>query len=160
MGGVALQKALLHSTESTDKIASVAGGTCSIIFMGTPHRRSEKADFASLFTLIVKFFHPTGVNDTSIQALKSKNPELQELQRRFNQLLTQRKEEKTDIEMQFYCENMPMSGVGGIGGPVSLLVPTGPPPSSLHNFFFSSLFHILLAHHLHSTSPSPIPPTR
>jgi hypothetical protein len=120
MGGIVVQKALLHSFESTSDIASVADGTCGIVFVGTPHCGSGKADFASFSTSIVKFFHPAGINDTLIQGLRSQNSELQDLQRRFNQLLIRRKEEKTDIEVQCFCETMSMSGVGGIGGLVSL----------------------------------------
>jgi hypothetical protein len=121
MGGLVVQKALLHSNESTSDIGTVVASACGVVFMGTPHCGSEKADFASFFTSIVRFFSPSEVNDTLVQAPRSQNPELQDLQRRFNQLLTKRKEEKTDIEVQCFCETMPMNGVGGIGGPVSPL---------------------------------------
>jgi alpha-beta hydrolase superfamily lysophospholipase len=82
MGGIVVPKALLHSNESTNDIASLVESACGVIFLGTPHCGSEKADFASIFTSILRIFHP--LNDTLIEALKSHNPELQDLQRRFN----------------------------------------------------------------------------
>ena len=64
-GVIVVQKALLHSNESAGYIAWIVGSSRSVIFIGTPHCGSEKADFASFFNSIVKVFH--SVNDTMIQ---------------------------------------------------------------------------------------------
>ncbi|KAI4628931.1 hypothetical protein J4E83_003484 [Alternaria metachromatica] len=111
MGGIVAKKALLNSQDSNvDSIAPLVHDTCGIIFMGTPHCGSELANAASFLTKIVGIFHT--VNSSMLEGLQSQNAQLQEIDRRFHQLLAKRVGTDKAVQVRCFCESVPFPGIG------------------------------------------------
>lgn len=115
MGGVLTKKALLHSTDSNPpEIAAIVKNTSGIMFMGTPHFGSQKADIGAFLVALLSAFHQS--NSTFLKDLEKENPNLQELERRFNMLLTKRNGAKRPIQIGCFCESVPINGITGLVG--------------------------------------------
>ncbi|KAF2272404.1 uncharacterized protein EI97DRAFT_470491 [Westerdykella ornata] len=115
LGGIVTKRAILHSSESNlEGIAAIGEGTRGVVFMGTPHDGSGYADVGSFLINLVKIFIRHQLNNQVIEGLKSHNREIQELERRFNQLLLRRRPTKTAIEARCFCETEPMNAVVGL----------------------------------------------
>jgi len=110
MGGIVVKKALLQSKDSNQAdIAPLTDNTCGILFMGTPHCGSKHADIASHLLKIIRLVHQE--NPSMVNALKSQDATLQELDHAFHQLLTKR---RGAIEVRCFFETVPMNGSIGV----------------------------------------------
>jgi len=113
MGGLLTKKALLHSTESNPtEINSIVTNPSGILFMGTPHAGSMNATIGSFVATLISIFHPT--NTSLLMDLEKESPNLQELDRRFNQLLTRRNTANDPIHIRCFYESVPMTGINGL----------------------------------------------
>ena len=109
LGGLVVQKALLHSDESPDLLYNdVVDSTADVIFMGTPHRGSTLANWGGLgadFAHIVK-----DVNQAIVKLLRPDSEILFQLRDSFIKLVIRRaKQEKGSIKIKCYFEELGMT---------------------------------------------------
>jgi ankyrin repeat domain-containing protein 50 len=82
-----------------------------VLFLGTPHRGSSKAETAEMLRRIVS---ATGfnTNERNIQALRIDSPELEGIHERFMKL---KKKNQWHFEIRTFQEAKGMMGVGFLG---------------------------------------------
>ncbi|KAJ6784477.1 hypothetical protein PWT90_05597 [Aphanocladium album] len=113
MGGLVCKQAVLLSQADTrshlhDMFASLRG----IIFMGTPHRGSWMANWASIPALALGVFRP--VNKSLLGLLETDNEQLEALQEQFLTMLRHQLERGRCIEIMCFFEELPTKRLGVI----------------------------------------------
>ena len=95
LGGLVVKRALIHSSETrgnkTQHLRSVFVSTYGILFLGTPHKGSDLADWGSRLESICSAILPRKLIDTQpqlVDALKTHNETLQNIDRQFIQLVS------------------------------------------------------------------------
>ncbi|KAL9008964.1 MAG: hypothetical protein Q9173_005966 [Seirophora scorigena] len=95
LGGLVVKRALIHSSEirgvKIEHLRSVFVSTYGILFLGTPHHGSDVAQWGNRLEWICSVVLPKRVVDTQpqlIDALKTNNETLQNIDRQFAQLMT------------------------------------------------------------------------
>ncbi|KAL9611006.1 MAG: hypothetical protein Q9167_004320 [Letrouitia subvulpina] len=95
LGGLVLKRALIHSSEirgmKTEHLRSIFVSTYGISFLGTPHHGSDIAQWGNRLEWICSAVLPKKILDTNenlIQALKTNNETLQNIDRQFSQLMS------------------------------------------------------------------------
>lgn len=93
LGGLVVKRALIYSEEirgfKTEHLRSIFVSTYGILFLGTPHRGSDIAEWGSRLEWICGAILPSSVVDTQsqlIDALKGNSETLQNIDRQFIQL--------------------------------------------------------------------------
>lgn len=99
--------------EPIHPVKDIYDSTRGVLFLGTPHRGSDKADWGVMATRAVR---ATGFNANNkiLKQLASQSPELGNLRARFNVLL-----KKKDFYVGTYQETEDMGGFGGLRGKVT-----------------------------------------
>ena len=94
LGGLVVKRALIHSSDirgtKTEHLRSVFISTYGILFLGTPHKGSDVAQWGSRLEWICNAVMPSGLVDSSnqlVDALKTNNETLQNIDRQFTQLM-------------------------------------------------------------------------
>jgi len=94
LGGLVCKAALLHSSEAqtTERmhLKNVAERTKAIAFLGTPHQGSSLASWGTILASLLGYVKQN--NKQIIQTLEAEAPHLNELQKRFSNLLEYRKQ--------------------------------------------------------------------
>lgn len=95
LGGLVVKRALIYSSEIrgnyTEHLRSIFVSTYGILFLGTPHKGSNVAEWGSRLEWICGAILPSKLVDTQpqlIDALKTNNETLQNIDRQFSQLTT------------------------------------------------------------------------
>lgn len=95
LGGLVVKRALIHSSEirgvKIEHLRSVFVSTYGILFLGTPHHGSDVAQWGNRLEWICSVVLPKRVVDTQpqlVDALKTNNETLQNIDRQFAQLMT------------------------------------------------------------------------
>ena len=114
LGGLVVQKALLHSDESPEVLYNdIVDSTVGVIFLGTPHRGSTIADWAGLgadFAHAVK-----DVNQAIVKLLKRESEILLQLRDSFLKLVRRRAEKhKQPLNIKCYFEELGMTLIGKV----------------------------------------------
>ncbi|KAL6720965.1 hypothetical protein ACLMJK_000065 [Lecanora helva] len=93
LGGLVVKRALIYSSEIrgnyTEHLRSIFVSTYGILFLGTPHKGSDLAKWGSRLEAICHAVMPKKAvdsNDALVNALKSNNETLQNIDRQFIQL--------------------------------------------------------------------------
>ena len=94
LGGLVVKRALIYSSEisgnRTEHLRSIFVSTYGILFLGTPHKGADLAQWGSRLEDICKAVMPSKVidsNDTLVKALKTENETLQNIDRQFMQII-------------------------------------------------------------------------
>ena len=94
LGGLVVKRALIHSSEirgqKTEHLRSIWVSAYGILFLGTPHKGSEVAQWGSRLEWICNAVLPKKVLDSQpqlVDALKKENETLQNIDRQFIQLM-------------------------------------------------------------------------
>lgn len=94
LGGLVVKRALIHSSEirgqKTQHLRSIFISTYGILFLGTPHKGSDVAQWGSRLEWICNAVMPSGIVDSSnqlVDALKTNNETLQNIDRQFMQFM-------------------------------------------------------------------------
>ena len=94
LGGLVVKRALIHSSDihgtKTEHLRSIFISTYGILFLGTPHKGSDVAQWGSRLEWICNAVMPSGFVDSSnqlVDALKTNNETLQNIDRQFTQLM-------------------------------------------------------------------------
>ncbi|MCJ1465148.1 hypothetical protein MMC07_003764 [Pseudocyphellaria aurata] len=114
LGGLVIQRALLHSDESPDVLYNdIVDSTAGVIFLGTPHRGSTLANWGGLgadFAHIVK-----DINQAIVDLLKPSSEILFQLRDSFMKLVIKRaREPKNALRIKCYFEELGMTLIGKI----------------------------------------------
>ncbi|KAL8647828.1 MAG: hypothetical protein Q9210_005328 [Variospora velana] len=95
LGGLVVKRALIHSSEirgvRTEHLRSVFVSTYGVLFLGTPHHGSDIAQWGNRLEWICSVVLPKKIVDTEpqlVDALKTNNETLQNIDRQFAQLMT------------------------------------------------------------------------
>ncbi|KAI4124449.1 MAG: hypothetical protein LQ347_005731 [Umbilicaria vellea] len=95
LGGLVVKRALIYSSEirgpKTEHLRSIFVSTFGILFLGTPHKGSDMAQWGSRLEWICNAVMPKKIVDSQpqlIEALKSNNETLQNIDRQFIQLMS------------------------------------------------------------------------
>ncbi|KAL8785752.1 MAG: hypothetical protein Q9195_008518 [Heterodermia aff. obscurata] len=94
LGGLVVKRALIHSSDirgtKTEHLRSIFISTYGILFLGTPHKGSDVAQWGSRLEWICNAVMPSGIvnsSDQLVDALKTNNETLQNIDRQFTQLM-------------------------------------------------------------------------
>ena len=94
LGGLVVKRALIYSSEirgvHTEHLRSIYVSTFGILFLGTPHKGSDIAEWGSRLEWICSVALPSKLVDTKpqlVDALKKNNETLQVIDRQFIQLM-------------------------------------------------------------------------
>lgn len=114
LGGLVIQKALLHSDESPDVLSNdIVDSTAGVIFLGTPHRGSTLAIWGGLgadFAHIVK-----DINQAIVELLKPSSEVLFQLRDSFLKLVIRRAQEPGHaLKIKCYFEELGMTLIGKV----------------------------------------------
>lgn len=114
LGGLVIQKALLHSDESPDELYSdVVDSTAGVVFLGTPHRGSTLANWGGLgadFVHIVK-----DVNQAIVKLLRPDCRILFQLRDSFIKLVIRRAENRPHaLKIKCYFEELGITLIGKV----------------------------------------------
>lgn len=114
LGGLVIQKALLHSDGSPDELYSdVVNSTAGVVFLGTPHRGSNLASWGGLgadFVHIVK-----DVNQAIVKMLRPDCRILFQLRDSFIKLVIRRAENRPHaLKIKCYSEELGITLIGKV----------------------------------------------
>ncbi|MCJ1303934.1 hypothetical protein MMC08_006745, partial [Hypocenomyce scalaris] len=95
LGGLVVKRGLIYSSEirgpKTEHLRSIFVSTYGILFLGTPHKGSDVAQWGSRLEWICNAVMPKKIIDTQpqlVEALKTNNETLQNIDRQFIQLMS------------------------------------------------------------------------
>ncbi|KAF2654337.1 hypothetical protein K491DRAFT_679804 [Lophiostoma macrostomum CBS 122681] len=125
---------------SAPELKAIFDDTAGLLFLGTPHAGSEHADFGSFFATLLKLFR-RDVNTSPVKDLRVHNPNLQEAERRFTQLLAKRKELGDAIDVRCFCEGKAMNAITGFVVPTFSAIPP----------YYSDCMTMMRANHVEMT---------
>lgn len=107
LGGLVVKRALIYSSEirgnHTEHLRSIFVSTYGILFLGTPHKGSDVAQWGSRLEWICGAILPSRLVDTQpqlIDALKTNNETLQNIDRQFSHLISR-------LHIYFFHEGKP-----------------------------------------------------
>ena len=107
---------MLHSSEArtTERahLKEVCDSTRAIAFMGTPHRGSSKASWGAMLASFLGYVKQD--NKQIVETLEKEAPHLDELQKRFLNLLEFRKQQGDAIDVTCFFEELPLAVVGTV----------------------------------------------
>lgn len=113
LGGLVCKKALLLSRNKPEKhLQSVFHHTKGFIFMGTPHRGSWMAEWASVPARLLGLTMST--NKSLLDVLKPDDQLLESLQINFWNMIRQLRDEGRTIEITCAYEELPLTGFSGL----------------------------------------------
>ncbi|KAJ9659574.1 hypothetical protein H2201_007323 [Coniosporium apollinis] len=115
LGGLILKEALRRSWQAQSyeqDLRTVYDATAAIVFMGTPHRGSQYADWGIILRNIAAA-SGFDTNDRNLRDLKIDSPVLEILREEFSKMM---KEEKFDVYT--LMESKSFKGIGGLNGKV------------------------------------------
>lgn len=111
-----LRQALIHSAESTSlqlrHLKSIADSTRGVLFLGTPHTGSSKAQWAYVAASLLSTIRLT--NKELLKRLETDDPRLIQLQSRFVNLLHTRDQSGSMIEITCAFEERPLAVIGKV----------------------------------------------
>jgi len=109
-----VQKALLHSDECPDVLYNdIVDSTAGVIFLGTPHRGSNIANWGGLGVDCAHI--AKDVNQAIVKLLKPESEILFELRNSFLKLVIRRAQEKRQaLKVKCYFEELGMTLVGKV----------------------------------------------
>ena len=118
LGGLIVKRALIYSSEirgnKTEHLRSIFVSTYGILFLGTPHRGADIAEWGSRLERICGTMLPKRLVDTQpqlVHALKANSETLQNIDRQFIQLTSR-------FHMYFFHEGKPTN----LGGTLKYIV--------------------------------------
>jgi len=116
LGGLVVKTALLHANESRTQsmthLSAVVDSTAGILFMGTPHRGSEQAQWGGILASVLGYAKQD--NAELVKRLNKEEPRLVILQERFAKLLETRKEANRPIHVTCFYEELPVPILGTV----------------------------------------------
>jgi hypothetical protein len=116
LGGLVVKTALLHAnearTQSTTHISAVVDSTHGMLFMGTPHRGSEQAQWGGILVSLLGFVKQD--NAELVKRLNKEEPRLELLQERFLKFLEIRKERQRPVHITCFFEELPVPVLGTV----------------------------------------------
>lgn len=116
LGGLVVKTALLHANESRIQsmvhLSSVADSTHGVLFMGTPHRGSDQAQWGGILTSVLGYIKQD--NSELVKRLNKEEPRLALLQERFAKFLEKRKEEQRPVSITCFFEELPVPLLGTV----------------------------------------------
>lgn len=113
MGGLVCKQAILLSqADAKSHLHDIFSSLRGIIFMGTPHRGSWMANWASIPASALGIFRH--VNKSLFGLLETNNNQLEELQERFLTMLRQQLQSGRCIEIMCFFEELPTKKLGVI----------------------------------------------
>ncbi|KAI4925227.1 hypothetical protein J4E85_007104 [Alternaria conjuncta] len=123
LGGLVVEQALLISRGTSQlHVKSLLTSTFGIAFMGTPHLRSRKADWAAPLTRLSSLVLKT--NKAIVAVLEPASEMLSTLQQEFHTLLEdRRRNEGKWIEIFCFYEELSYAGIGDIVPRQSAILP-------------------------------------
>lgn len=111
-----LGQALLYSAESTSSqlmhLKSIADSTRGVLFLGTPHAGSSKAQWGYIAASFLSSIRQT--NKELLKRLKTDDPRLIHLQDRFANFLHTREQCGPMLHITCAFEERPLAGVGKV----------------------------------------------
>jgi hypothetical protein len=117
LGGLVVKTALLYANESrtqrTVHISSVADSTRGILFIGTPHRGSDQAQWGGILASVLGYVKQD--NAELVKRLNKEEPRLEVLQERFLKFLEIRKEGQQPVNITCFFEELPVPVLGTVG---------------------------------------------
>ncbi|KAH7140649.1 P-loop containing nucleoside triphosphate hydrolase protein, partial [Dactylonectria macrodidyma] len=125
LGGLVCKDAIIFSTQGRDRedLVDFSQSTAGIVFMGTPHRGSAIADYASRFSGLVGSFKQT--NLSLLQILRTESETLQRIHDDFCDVINVRRNGTDGHEIRVICfwEQLPSKNVGFIVPKESAVLP-------------------------------------
>lgn len=114
LGGLVIQKALLHSDESPDELYSdVVDSTAGVVFLGTPHRGSTLANWGGLGTDFVHIVRD--VNQAIVKLLRPDSRMLFQLRDSFIKLVIRRAVNRPHaLKIKCYFEELGITLIGKV----------------------------------------------
>ena len=116
LGGLVIKTAILHAnesrTQSMSHLSAVADATAGIIFMGTPHRGSEQAQWGGILASVLGYVKQD--NAELVKRLNKEEPRLALLQERFAKMLEMRKEVGRPVNITCFYEELPVVVLGTV----------------------------------------------
>lgn len=114
LGGLVCKGALMLSCSSCDAhLQSIFKATRGIAFMGTPHKGSWVANWAMVPILALGFIGKS-VNKSLLNTLQEDNVPLEDDRKRFAIMLRESGSNGQNIGIACFCEELPLSNLGGI----------------------------------------------
>ena len=111
-----MQKALLLSTGSPDAyLKSVVDSTLGVIFLGTPHKGSKLANWASLGTAFSSVAKAT--NRDIVKFLEPDSEVLADIRNSFVKLVRVKAKSSSEIEIVLFYEELGIRLVGKVSSP-------------------------------------------
>lgn len=114
LGGLVIQKALLHSDESPDELYSdVVDSTAGVVFLGTPHRGSTLANWGGLGTDFIHIVRD--VNQAIVKLLRPDSRILFQLRDSFIKLVIRRAVHRPHaLKIKCYFEELGITLIGKV----------------------------------------------
>lgn len=125
LGGLVCKDAILFSAQRRDRedLMDFSQHTAGIIFMGTPHRGSAIADYATRFSSLVGSFKQT--NPKLLQVLQRESDTLHRIHDDFYDLINERRNsyDQHNISVMCFWEELPSPNAGLIVPKESAILP-------------------------------------
>lgn len=113
LGGLVTEKALSYSRGAADQVlCQVEHLTAGIVFLGVPHCGADLASWALFGTRMVNILRRA--NKEIIAVLNPGSQMLREVENGFHNLLRLRKNEKSEISITCFFEELSVTGVGEV----------------------------------------------
>ncbi|TLD10694.1 hypothetical protein PgNI_05313 [Pyricularia grisea] len=113
LGGLVCKEAILASRNHPDKVKqSIFTCTKGIIFLGTPHKGSWMAKWAEIPVTVLGIVKSS--NSKLLQTLCKDDQYLESIQTRFVQMLRERGESGSPLNVAFFCEELGMPNIGHV----------------------------------------------
>ncbi|KAK1760561.1 ankyrin repeat-containing domain protein [Echria macrotheca] len=111
LGGLVCKKAILLSRNKPERhLQSIFNSTKGVVFIGTPHRGSWMADYASVAASIVGLATLTTRNNWVLDFLKADSQLLESIQEDFWSMIRQLRENGRNIHVTCIYEELPLPG--------------------------------------------------
>nr|AAS80314.1 SesB [Fusarium haematococcum] len=113
LGGLVCKEAILLSRNNPEPhLRGIFDCTKGIVFLGTPHRGSWMADWASIPASALGIVK--SINNSLLEILETDNKYLQSVQDRFWSMVREQQNAGRDLGVMCFFEELPLSGVGKV----------------------------------------------